>query len=59
MKIKIGDKVYDNKEIPVMVILSDQDKLNIKNMLPECTKYAIFPDTFGDREAMHQWMDDV
>ena len=45
MKVKVGNKVFDCEKEPVMVILTDQDKENIKNMLPECTKYCMFPDT--------------
>jgi predicted house-cleaning noncanonical NTP pyrophosphatase (MazG superfamily) len=29
MQIKIGDKIYNSKEEPIMVILSDKDKENI------------------------------
>ena len=34
MKVKIGDKIYDSEQEPIMVILNDADKNNIKNMLP-------------------------
>ena len=45
MKIKVGDEWFDCEVgLPVMVELTKQDKINIANMLPECTKYAIFPD---------------
>jgi hypothetical protein len=44
MKIKIGDKIYDSENEPIMVILSEQDKKNIKNMLPEATKYCSYPE---------------
>ena len=44
MKVKIGDKVYDSFECPVMIILSKDDKDNISNMHPEATKYCSFPD---------------
>ena len=46
MKIKVGDKIYDGLEQPVMVVLSESDKENIKNMADECTKYCQYPDTF-------------
>lgn len=58
MKTKVGDKSYDGKFVPIMVILSNQDKKNIKNMLPHCTKYAVFPDSFGDKDRMFKWMGD-
>ena len=55
MKVKVGNKVYDGAIEPVMVILSDSDKKNISNMLPECTKYASFPSDC-DGKAIEQWM---
>ena len=56
MKVKIGDKVFDGEKIPVMVILSDQDKKNINNMHPDCSKYATFPDGWGSTQEMFAWM---
>ncbi len=44
MKIKVRGQIYDASETPIMVILTDKDKENIANMLPECTKYAQFAD---------------
>ncbi len=58
MKVKVGDTVYDGERVPVMVILSDADKRNIINMLPECTKYAVFPDG-NPQSEIERWMDDV
>lgn len=55
MKVKIGDKVYDGETEPVMVILSEQDKLNISNMLPDNTKYCSYPDDYT-QEDIKRWM---
>ena len=55
MKIKVGSKIYDGADQPIMVILTDQDKENIKNMLSECTKYCMFPDTYSSDE-IEKWM---
>ena len=44
MKVKIDEKIYDSEKEPIMVILSESDKENIYNMLPEATKYCSFPD---------------
>ncbi len=43
MKVKIGNLIYDGEDQPVMVILSDNDKINISNMHPDATRYACFP----------------
>lgn len=56
MKIKIGNKIYDGNDAPIMVILNEQDKENIKNMLSSCTKYCIFPDTYHP-DDIKKWMD--
>lgn len=56
MKVKVGNKVYDCAVEPVMVILEGNDKENIKNMLPECTKYASFPDGLMNEDEMRAWM---
>ena len=56
MKVKVGDKIYDGENQPVMVILSDADKENIKNMLPVCTKYCSFPED-ASSEIVEKWME--
>ena len=55
MKVKIGDKIYDSNEEPVMIILSEDDKKNIGNMVPQATKYCSFPDTC-DIEKIKEFM---
>lgn len=57
MKIKIGDTVYEAGGVPIMIILTDQDKQNIKDMHPDCTRYAIFSDNFGTKKEMLDWME--
>lgn len=58
MKVKVGDKIYSGEGEPIMVILEDKDKENIKNMAQDCTSYAVFPDNFGAPEEMREWMKD-
>jgi len=55
MKVKIGDKIYDSNEEPIMIILSEDDKKNIGSMIPEATKYCSFPDT-SDVEKVREFM---
>ena len=55
MKVKIGNKVYDPNETPIMVILTKEDKSNIANMHPTATKYAAFPDAMSV-ECIEEWM---
>ncbi len=59
MKVKINDEIYDGEKESVMVILSDQDKKNIANMLPHCDRYCVYPtDKYKDEEIL-EWMDNV
>ena len=54
MKIKIGTKIYDAEKEPIMLILTDEDKSNIKNMHPKCTKFIIFP-SHCDKQQIDKW----
>jgi hypothetical protein len=51
MKVKVGDKIYDGANEPIMIILSDTDKSNIANMLPKATKYLSYPDSMSVEDA--------
>jgi hypothetical protein len=59
MKVKVGDTWFEPEVgSPVMVVLSDADKLNIANMAPMATKYAEFADTEEMTvEAKLAWME--
>jgi hypothetical protein len=56
MKVKIGKKVYDPNDQPIMIILTKKDKENIANMDPTATRYCSYPDTM-DPEKIKKWMD--
>lgn len=55
MKVKIGNKIYNAEEEPIMLMLSDEDKKNIANMLPECKIYCAYPDEY-DKDKLEIWM---
>jgi len=44
MRVKIGNTIYDSNDEPIMLILETEDKDNIFNMSPECTKYCSYPE---------------
>lgn len=54
MKVKIGDKIYDSNEQPIMIILEDFDKENLLNM-GEQVKYCSFPENY-DIEEIKKFM---
>lgn len=58
MKVKIGDKIYDANNIPIMVILTPADKQNIANMPEDKTKYCACPDSYSPLDIIH-WMREV
>ena len=55
MKVKVGDTIYDGEDQPVMVILSNEDKSNIANMLPANTKYISYPESMSIPE-IRAWL---
>lgn len=56
MWVKIKDKLYDSHEEPIMIILSEDDKSNISNMLPEAFKYCSYPDEGFSEEFIKNFM---
>ena len=62
MKVKVGNRIYDGENEPVMVILSKGDRKNIADMLPDATKYCSYPAieywTKDDYKAIKAWMND-
>lgn len=56
MKVRVGDTIYDGSKEPVMLILTDKDKENIRNMAPLATKYCQFPDEV-DPDYIDAWRD--
>lgn len=57
MKVKIGNVIYNSSTHPIMIILTNDDKFNISCMINNDTKYAEFPEGWGDRDEMENWMD--
>lgn len=51
MKVWINGKVTDTKETPIVVILTEQDRKNIANMIPGATLYCMYDtDTHSQEE---------
>lgn len=55
MKIKIGNVIHDGKKEPVMIILDEIDKENIKNYMKHGEKtYCEYPDNYS-KEFIDKW----
>jgi len=59
MKVKVGDKIYDAEKEPIMVILSDLDKMYISNMNPDNMRYCCYPDHGYSVESISKWMKEM
>lgn len=46
MQVKIGDKIYDSNEQPILLILEKEDKENISSMIDNNFKYCSFPEKY-------------
>lgn len=60
MRVKVGNQWFSAKPgNPIAVELTDQDKANIANMLPHCTRYGQFDDRDVEASTIDQrrdWM---
>ena len=43
MRVKIRNEVYNAEIEPILIILNEDDKENIKNMADDCLKYCVAP----------------
>jgi hypothetical protein len=58
MRVKIKDQWYDDDNAgAVMVELTDKDKENIANMLPECSKYCSYNGKKFTEEEINVFME--
>lgn len=51
MKVKIGNKIYNSQDQPIMIILEDYNKKDISNMAEYAHKYCEFSDNITEEEA--------
>ncbi len=57
MRVKIGNKIYDSRIEPIMLILEEYNKEDIKAMADESNKYCEYPDGMKVEEVakfMHE-----
>ena len=64
MKVKIGDKIYNSDNEPIMLIMTPEEKKHLnKNFIKtkESKKFCIYPDTDhwnnNDYKEIRQWME--
>ena len=57
MRIKVNDRWYDGDKQLVMVVLTESDKENIRDMSPEATRYCQYPKALNLKDnAVFEWM---
>jgi len=55
VKVKIGDKIYDSNNEPIMVITTEEERKHISNM--NGSSYCSYPDDAKyTYEAITKWM---
>ena len=57
MRVKVGEIWYNAEDIPICVELNECEKNQIKNMHPDATKYAQFPDSYS-RQYIENWIEE-
>jgi hypothetical protein len=58
VKVKIGHTIYDADKEPIMIILNDKDKENLKLMQEDATRYCAYPDSDEwTSEKVTEWME--
>jgi hypothetical protein len=48
----------DPEDMPVAIVLSDEDRKNITNMAPDADTYCVYPDTETPKD-IKEWLDIV
>ena len=57
MRVKVGNRWYDSRNIPICIEFTGNSRENIINAAPDCqSKYAEFPEAWGSKEEMVEWM---
>lgn len=57
MQVKIGNKIFDSDEEPILLILSEDTKENIAAMDSSATRYCEYPEGW-DADAILEWMNE-
>lgn len=55
MKVKIGEAWYSTEDVPIMILLNDLDKANLRDMPEGMTRYCGYPEGH-DPEVIREWM---
>jgi len=56
VKVKIGETVYDSKEIPILIILDSEEIKHMQDMPSDNHLYCSFPDDTKE-EVITEFMD--
>ena len=59
MWVKIGDKVYNSEDQPIMVILTERDKENISSMPRDSYKYCEYNTSKYRARNIVNWMNEL
>jgi len=57
MQVRIGDKIYDADQQPIMLVLSDLDRQQIAAMPAGLHCFCAFPADKFNQEDIQRWME--
>ncbi len=57
MRVKVGKRIYNSDKLPIMLVLSDEEKKQLTAMDPAAHKFAVvtLTDEFTEEQA-REWM---
>lgn len=54
MIIKLEDKIYDSRDLPILLILSDEEKEHLSNMSEADHLYLSYPHDYNDQDSLNR-----
>lgn len=57
MKVKIGDDFYDSCSEPIMLILDEKEKMELRNLPEDHLIYCCYPSEISE-DDIKEWMED-
>ena len=52
MLVKIGDKIYDSTQVPILLIFDKKEIKDMQNLADNNHKYCSFPDDSNDKDII-------
>ena len=57
MQVKVGNNIFDSDKLPIMLLLSDEEKQQLANMPEDLSKYCSYNPKIISAENIRRWME--